>query len=299
MFSVINARAFGMDLGELASMCRGAVIAGPQAFRDQYVSDTAAWAVGIGSPAAADLKREAGHPPIHWIPLKLGVLAAVELRALGSLIDAGEGTPATSSIGRAIVEACSPIAWILDDSQTSDVRSRRAWLLWAIEEAQGLRTAELDAGRSGAMSGSAQRFESIERAIRHRFSESITQVPTRDPRRWSIGDVRLPSRTQMIAIAVQRWFPGADARVFYSQVSRAAHSEVLVAHALVNNRLEISGSDELGIVPTALTCWGQAWNHVLTYLGLECRIFEDWIDAMLRSVGRHDAADNRRRVLDT
>jgi hypothetical protein len=91
---------------------------------------------------------------------------------------------------------------------------------------------------------------------------------------------------------VARWFPGADSGTFYSQVSRPAHSDVLVALGFVDNMLHIPEGEGLDFVATVLAFWGLAWTHVISYLGLASDEFNAWRTEMLAAIGRSDLIDH-------
>jgi hypothetical protein len=296
---------------ELADLCLRATAAGPTAFADEFIADDGdRWAIGQGGKAAADLRGQPSdvHSPLVHIPVKLGTLAAAQLEAIGTLLTFQPARrlwrlrrrPAPrrigmASLGRAVVEACGAIAWILDDSATAEVRHRRAWLLWAVAEGNAARTATIDAGRTGAMSGSPERLAEIEAQIHNRLGvnlERATEGRAMHPKDWRLDGVTVPGQREMVVLAVERWFPGADGGTLYSQVSRPAHSDVDVALAFVDNTLRIPEGEGVDFVATVLAFWGRTWTHVISYLGLASKPFVAWRTEMLVAIGRRDLVDH-------
>lgn len=224
--------------------------------------------------------------------MKLGALASAQLAAIGTvLISPVLSRVGIASLGRSVVEACSSVAWLLDDRVTSDVRHRRAWLLWAVAEGNAALTATADGGRTGAMSGSPRRLAAIEAAIDERLGVRLERSAKSKPKDWRLDGVSLPGPRALVVSAVTRWFPGADGGTLYSQVSRRAHSDVLIALAVVDDTLAISTGEGLEFVPTTLAFWGLTWNHILSYLGVGSSDFEAWRCEMLDAIGRVELVD--------
>lgn len=278
---------------ELGELCISAFGAGPKSFTDLFVDNERRWAISVNAPARGDLQGHRNElPPLVLIPMKLGTLASAQLAAIGALI----ATPTTptvglASLGRSVVEACSVAAWLLDDTVTSGVRHRRAWLIWAVAEGNAALTAAADAGRTGAMSGSPQRLLDIETAIHDRLGVRLERSASTKPKDWRLDGVSLPGPRALVVAATARWFPGADGATLYSQVSRQAHSDVLVALAMVDETLAIPEGEGGGFVPTTLAFWGLTWTHVLSYVGLTSPEFDDWRRRMLHAIGRGDLVD--------
>jgi hypothetical protein len=97
------------------------------------------------------------------------------------------------------------------------------------------------------------------------------------PHEWRLGGERLPSKTELIEMALRRWYPNAVGRVYYGQVSRPAHMDPLVAHAFVDQSLAVASSENaVGNAISALGLWGSAWFYLLSYLGLRDSVFDEW-----------------------
>jgi hypothetical protein len=285
----------------LGDLCLACPAVGPDALADAAivtVDGEQRWGIRPDAPASIDDPRGELGGLLVVFPTRLGTLAAAQLAAIGTLlvasVPAGIGI---SSLGRSVVEACGTIAWLLDDNVSSDVRHRRAWLLWAVSEGEAARTADNDAGRTGAMSGSRQRLADIEAELHDRLGIRIDRPSEQSqPRSWRLGDTSLPGRRKLVVNAVSRFFASADApvgNVLYGQVSRDAHSDLLTALGRVDDRLRIAGGEGLDFVSTALAFWGLTWNHVLSYLGIptpERPAFDRWLAEMLVTIGRPDLA---------
>lgn len=282
-----------METHALGDLCIRARAAGPATFAEDFVDSTGRWAISRDGAAAADLAGEVGSPPpLLSIPVKLSTLAASHLTTIGSLLMHGQPTHmGLASVGRTVVEGCSAVAWLLDDRVTAEVRHRRAWLLWAIAEGNAALTAAADAGRTGAMIGSPRRLSEIEVAIHDQLGIDLERSTKSKPKDWRLDGVELPGPRALVVAAVDRWFRGADGGTLYSQVSRQAHSDVLIALALVDETLAIPEGEGSDFVPTALAFWGLTWNHLLTYLGLASGRFDAWFEEMLIAIGRGDLVD--------
>jgi hypothetical protein len=277
---------------KLGELCLGAQAAGPDAFANAFIDGGRRWAIGRDGAAAVDVGTHPDAPtPIVSIPVKLSVLAAAQLAAIGTLVtSASSRQMGIAALGRSVVEGCSAVAWLLDDTATPDVRRRRAWLLWAVAEGKAALTAAEDAGRTGAMSGSPDRLVEIEAAIHKALAVRLDRGDRSKPKDWRLDGVTLPGQRTLVVSAVNRWFPRADGGILYSQVSRKAHSDVLIALALVDDTLAIRSGEGLDFVPTILAFWAMTWNHVLSYLGLTSEPFDKWRDEMLIVIGRSDLA---------
>lgn len=283
-------RVSSVDATSLGKLCIAASAAGPGAFAEEFVDTTAGWAISLDGPAAADLAEGfGGLPPFISIPVKLSTLAASHLATIGDVLMYGQPNHVgLASVGRTVVEGCSAVAWLLDDGVTPEERHRRAWLLWAIAEGNAALTAAADAGRTGAMVGSPRRLAEIELSIRDQLGIHLERSAKSKPKDWRLDGVELPGPRRLVVEAVDRWFPGADGSTLYSQVSRQAHSDVLVALAVVDDALAIPDGEGLDFVPTTLAFWGLTWNHLLTYLGLVSTRFDAWLEEMLIAIGRGD-----------
>jgi len=270
-----------VDVADFAELCTRAPKVGPEAFAAEWI-ESAAWAIGPGGGAHVDLLGTVESvPPLYRLSVKLLTLAAHQLRDLGRLAMLDDTKFAgLAPIGRASVEACSTVAWLLDDSVTAEIRNQRAWLVWIVSEGEAEVTARKDAGRTGAMIGSPARLQEHQAALFAELGLSISAKSERtSPRDWRLGDVSLPGRGDLVDAAVKRWFPDSDGRTFYSQISRGSHSNVLVALAVVNDKLEMT---QMGneIVFTAAHMWGRAWHHLLTYLNLGSKPFDLWLSEL-------------------
>jgi hypothetical protein len=267
-----------MNAHELAELCLSAQAAGPGAYANEYIDENGSHGIAVERAAWRDLQAQRDpDPPIIRFPLKLTTLGAAQLAAIGTLL--GSEPPSRvgiTSLGRSVLEGCGTVSWLLDNTVTSEVRHRRAWLLWAVAEGNAAMTAAADAGRTGAMAGSPQRLEEIQAAIHSRLGLRIERSDRAKPKDWRLGGISLPGPGEFVAKAVDRWFGGADGRILYSQVSRQAHSDVLIALALVDDTLAITREGHDDMAPTVLLFWANAWTLVLSYLGLESRDFEDW-----------------------
>ena len=277
----------------LADFCLRAIDAGPRDLSRTCMT-TEGWAIASDGAAAADLHgKEDSFHPLVTIPTKLATLGAAYLHAVGRLLQTAGPAPEISiaPLGRAVAEGCGSVAWVLDDRVAADERHLRAWLLWAVAEGKAAVTAEADAGRTGAMSGSPQRLAEIESSLIRQLGMSLERSEKSKPKDWRLAGVAVPGPRQLVVEAVDRWFPGADGSTLYSQVSRQAHSDVLVALALVDMRLQVPKTDGIEFVPTTLALWGLTWGHVLSYLGLRSMEFERWRDGMLVATNRADLID--------
>ena len=281
-----------VSIHEIGQLCLSAPHSGPESFAEAFVDDRRRWAIGVDSPAAIDLQGQRDElGPVVTIPVKLGALTSSQLAAIGALLTSHDRLIGLASLGRSVVEGCSAVAWVLDDTVTSGVRHRRAWLLWAVAEGNAALTAADDAGRTGAMSGSPRRLADIEEAIHRRLGARLERSTKAKPKDWRLDGVSLPGPRALVASAVARWFPGGNAGVLYSQVSRKAHSDVLVALALVDDALAVSRGEGVDFVPTTLAFWGLTWNHVLSYLGVASPDFDAWRRQMLNAIGRDDLVE--------
>jgi hypothetical protein len=290
----VNART----LGEL---CLAARRVGPDALAAtaiREINGEQRWVISPDAPASIDDPRGERGGLLVTFSSELGTLAAAQLDAIGILLTAREPAQVgISSIGRSVVEACGTIAWLLDDNVTADVRHRRAWLLWAVAEGWAALTADHDAGRTGAMSGSPQRLADVEAKLHKTMGLCIERPkPGSRPSDWRLDGVEIPGRTKLVVDAVNRFFSRADnavGRVLYGQVSRDAHSDLLIAHGRVDGRLRIAGAEGLGFASTTLAFWGLTWNHLLSYLGLplpsaERSGFDELLREALIAIGRPD-----------
>jgi hypothetical protein len=225
--------------------------------------------------------------------VKLGTLAAAELEAIGTLlISQPRPKVGVVPLGRSVVESCSKVAWLLDDTVPVGVRRRRAWLLRSIAEGNGARTAQKDLGRAGAMNGSPERLAQIEADIETDLGLRLEKRSAKShPKDWELDGVDLPSPSRLVDLAVTRWFPGADGPTAYSQVSRNSHSDVLVALGYIDDTLQIPEGEGLGFVATVLALWGLTWTHVTSYLGHTSEEFVTWRSEMLVALGRADLLD--------
>jgi hypothetical protein len=279
---------------ELGDLCLRATAVGPTSFAHEFIADDGdRWAIGLDGPAAADLGGQPdGRPsPLVHIPVKLGTLAAAQLAAIGTLLTFQPPRRiGMASLGRTAVDACSAVAWVLDDRVTPEVRHRRAWLLWAVAEGKAAWTATMDAGRTGAMSGSRERLAEIEAEIHKQLGVELER--SGNAKDWRLDGVTVPGQRELVVAAVERWFPGADGGTFYSQVSRPAHSDVDVALGFVDDRLRISEGEGLDFAATVLTFWGLTWTHVISYLGLTSEAFVAWRTKMLVAIGRGDLVEH-------
>jgi hypothetical protein len=273
---------------ELGALCQRATDVGPAAYARTFRDGGSYWPITEDSGARALLERNV-EPMLIFMPVKLATLAAAHLGSIGTLLIAGAKV-GIAPLGRTVVEACSKVSWLLDDTVTVDVRLRRGWLLWAIAEGEGAGTAARDAGRTGAMWGSAQRLQDIEDAITRELGLGLVRPsPKSHPRHWRLDGVELPGSGQLIELAIEQWFTGADAKVFYSQTSRGAHSDILVALAYVDSMLHISEGEGIDFLGAVLPFWALAWMAVLRYVGTtDPSSFTSWRDEMLTAVSRGD-----------
>jgi hypothetical protein len=131
----------------------------------------------------------------------------------------------------------------------------------------------------------------IEAAIHHRLGVQLERSAKAKPKDWRLHGVTLPGPRALVVSAVDRWFPGANGGTLYSQVSRQAHSDVLVALALIDDALAMPAGEGLDFVLTTLAFWGLTWNHVLSCLGVGSRDFDAWHRQMLYAIGRGDLID--------
>lgn len=269
----------------LGEICLRAAAAGPGAYADEFTDE--GWPIDPASRAAQD-----GEPLLVHMPVKLATLAAAELEAIGSLL-ISDPRPKVGAVplGRSVIESCSTVGWLLDNTVTAGIRRRRAWLLRATAEALGARTAEKDGGLTGAMSGSPERLAQIEADIEARLGLRLERGTKTHPKDWKRDGVRLPSRSELVDEAVMRWFPGADGLTMYSQISRNSHSDVLVALGYIDDKLHIPEGEGLGFVATVLASWALEWTRVMSYLGHTCDGFATWRNRMLAAIGRPDLVD--------
>lgn len=281
------------SIHEIGELCLSATRAGPESFAAAFVDDRRRWAIGVDSPAAVDLRaQQEESAPVVTLPVKLGTLTSAQLAAIGVLLTSPDRLIGFASLGRSVVEGCSAVAWVLDDTVTSEVRHRRAWLLWAVAEGNAALTAAEDAGRTGAMSGSPRRLAEIEAAIHRQLGARLERSGRAKPKDWRLEGESLPGRRALVGSAVARWFPGANGGTLYSQVSRKAHSDVLVALALVDDALAVATGEGVDFIPTTLAFWGLTWNHILSYLGVVSPEFDAWRRQMLHAIGRDDLVDS-------
>ena len=290
---LIGSRVYGMSTAQgLAQLCMTAPAAGPQSFAKRFITPGTAWAISAEGPAALDLAPSPNRlSPVVTLPVKLATLASAQVAAIGGLLRSPVSySVALMSLGRSVVEGCSTVAWLLDDRVPSTTRRGRTWLLWAISEGDAACTAAEDGGRTGAMSGSPERLASIEAAIARELGVSLDRSLKSKPKDWRLDGIALPGRRALVASAVSRWFPGANGGILYSQVSRQAHSDVLVALALVDEALAVAADDDaaIGFAATVAAFWGLTWSHILAYLGIECAEFQEWRREMMIVIGRPD-----------
>ncbi len=281
-----------MNTDELAELCLSAQTAGPRAYANEYIDEEGGRGVAVDGPAYIDLQTQRDpDPPIIRIALKLSTLGAAQLAAIGTLLrSAPPSRVGITSLGRSVLEGCGTVSWLLDDTVSSEVRHKRAWLLWAVAEGNAAITATADAGRTGAMAGSPQRLEDIHAAIQSRLGLRIERSDRAKPKDWRLGGVSVPGSSEFVAKAVDRWFRGAHGRTLYSQVSRQAHSDVLVALALVDDTLTIprEGQD---IAPTIVLFWANTWTLLLSYLGVTIEEFEGWHRQMVSTIQPGQSVD--------
>lgn len=282
-----------MNAYELGQLCLSAPAAGPHAFANAFLDEERGCAIERGGPAVRDLLGQPdAFPPMVWIPLKLSTLAAAQLAAIGTLLVFGPPSRVgITSLGRSILEGCGAVSWVLDDTVTPEVCHRRTWLVWAVAEGNAAVTAGADIRRTGAMTGSPQRLADIEAAIEHSLGVRLERSHRTKPKDWRLGGESLPGHQDLIVRAVERWFDGGDGKTLYRQVSRQAHSDALVALALVDNMLAIPSGEGYEFVPTVLVFWAQTWNLILSYLGVSSSEFEAWRRKVLKAIGRRDLVE--------
>lgn len=282
-----------MDPQNLGDLCLAASKAGPEALAATAIAEINGeqrWVIRPDAPASIDDPRGEQGGLLVTFATKLGALAAAQLASIGTLLTAP--VPAQigiSSLGRSVMEACGSIAWLLDDSDdiSSGIRQRRAWLLWVVAEGEAALTAEADAGRTGAMSGSPQRLARIEADLHDTLCLRIERSERSKPRDWRLDGVSLPGRRTLVVDALGRFFSPVDRAagvVLYGQVSRDAHSDLVAAHGRVNGRLRISGGEGFDFVSTTLAFWASTWKHLLWYLGVKSTDFDAWRREMLIAV---------------
>jgi len=280
----------GLNRSLLVAVCREAMEAGPGSLADNFILEHGQWGVSLESAAAADFVGERPHrSPLMEVPAKLSVLAAAQLGTIASVLEDGFASDlGIVPVARSVIECSSTVSWLLDDEVTSKTRLTRVWLLRLITEGEGAHTSSVDAGRTGAMVGSATRVDQVQAAIVRDLGPGVEVRCSGWPKHWRIGAEALPGRGERVRLAVDRWFPGADGGVHYSQISRRSHLDVLVALALVDDHLVVRGGGDLGVVATALAFWAQSWKTVTTYMGLPSEEFDRWLDSMLVAIGRRD-----------